>query len=61
MVTYHNPQLKDTFGPQGVKARKIVLNYSNAKKVEVDGEQLKGKQAKDVREGIVERIDVFFS
>ncbi len=33
MVTYHNPSLKDTFGPQGVKAQKIVLTYPAGKSV----------------------------
>ena len=58
MVTYHNPKLKDTFGNQGVKVQKIVLTYPNAKKVEIAGGVLAELYAKDVREGVVNRIDV---
>jgi hypothetical protein len=61
MVTYHNPKLKDTFGSQGVKAQRIVLTYPNAKTVEIAGSELKGDQALDVREGAVERVDVYLN
>jgi len=61
MVTYHNPKLKDTFGPKGVKAEKIVLSYSKARKVEITGGSLKGAHALDVREGAVNSIDVFLN
>jgi hypothetical protein len=59
MVTYHNPRLKDTFGPLGVKARKIVLTYPGHKVIEIAGGILGESHALDVREGVVERIDVF--
>jgi hypothetical protein len=61
MVTYHNPQLKDTFGDKGVKAQRIVLTYySNGKKIEVIGGKLGESYARDVREGNVKTIDVYF-
>ena len=59
MVTYHNPQLKDTFGPKGVKAQKIVLTYPDCKSVEIAGGVLSESYALDVREGAVTSIDVF--
>ncbi len=61
IVTYHNPRLKDTFGSQAVKPQKIVLSYPHAKKVEIAGEILKEAHALDVREGKIERIDVFLN
>ena len=61
MVTYHNPKLKDTFGPQGVKAQKIVLTYPNAKSVEIAGGVLGESHALDVREGKLISIDVYFN
>ena len=61
MVTYHNPKLKDTFGPQGVNTQKIVLTYPNRKVVEVEGGVLSESLVLDVREGVVNRIDVFLS
>ncbi|MBF0570278.1 MAG: hypothetical protein HQL12_00255 [Candidatus Omnitrophica bacterium] len=61
MVVYHNPKLKDTFGNQGVKAQKIVLTYPNQKIVKIDAGVLSESQALDVREGAVDRIDVFLN
>jgi len=61
MVTYHNPRLKDTFGPQGVRPQKIVLAYPNGKSIEIAGGLLGESHALDVREGAVERIDVFLN
>jgi len=61
MVTYHNPRLKDTFGPQGVKVQKIVLTYPDGKKAEIAGEVLSEVYALDVREGRVRDIDVYFN
>ena len=60
-VTYHNPQLKDTFGAQGAKAQKIVLSYPNAKKVEISGGVLSQVHALDVREARVKNIDVYLN
>jgi hypothetical protein len=59
MVTYHNPKLKDTFGPQGVKAQKIVLIYLNGKKEEVLAGVLGESHAVDVREGRLKSVDVY--
>jgi hypothetical protein len=59
LVVYHNPKLKDTFGPQGVSAHKIILTYPNRKTVEISAGILQESQAIDVREGVVSRIDVF--
>jgi hypothetical protein len=59
MVTYHNPRLKNTFGPNGVKAQKIVLVYPEGNSVEIAGGVLSEPHAMDVREGVVEHIDVF--
>jgi hypothetical protein len=59
MVTYHNPRLKDTFGPKGVKAQKIVLTYPDRKSIEIAGGVLNESHAMDVREGAVTSVDVF--
>jgi hypothetical protein len=61
LVVYHNPDLKDTFGPEGVQAQKIVLTYPNRKPVEINTGLLPEAQAVDVREGKVDRVDVFLS
>jgi len=59
MVTYHNPRLKDTFGPKGVGPKKIVLAYPDRKSIEITGGVLGESHALDVREGVVNRIDIF--
>ncbi len=61
MVTYHNPQMKDTFGVQGAKAQKIILTYPNRQRIEVSGAILSQSHALDVREGVVKSIDVYFN
>jgi len=60
LVVYHNPKRRDTFGPNGVSPAKITLTYAGRKNpVTVDGGTLTGAAALDVRNGKVERIDVF--
>ena len=59
MVTYHNPKMKDTFGKDDVRTQKIVLTYPNRKIVEIDGGVLNETYAKVVRDGLVDRIDVY--
>jgi len=61
MVTYHNPQLRDTFGKQGVKAQKIILTYPVGKGVEITGGVLNEAHALDVREGKIKSIDVYLN
>ncbi len=61
MVTYHNPKLKNTFGPQGVKAHKIVLTYPSRNKVEIQGGILNESHALEVRNGLVKAIDVYLN
>jgi len=61
MVTYHNPRLKDTFGPKGVKAQKIVLTYPDHKSIEIAGGVLGESLSLDVREGKLESIDVYLN
>ena len=61
MITYHNPKLKDTFGDKGVKAQKIVLTYPNGKSVEITGGTLTQEHALDVRNGSVEKINIYFN
>ncbi|MBF0504538.1 MAG: cellobiose phosphorylase [Candidatus Omnitrophica bacterium] len=61
LVVYHNPFLKDTFGSKAARAQKTVLTYPGRKSVEVSGGVLEEASALDVREGKVDRIDVYFS
>lgn len=59
LVVYHNPKRKDTFGAQGVSARKIIVSYAKGgRKVEIDGALVSGDAAEDIRQGKAERVDV---
>lgn len=60
LVVYYNPKHRDTFGPKAASPVQMTLRYTGRKKpVEVDGGLLAGDAALDVRNGKVERIDVF--
>ena len=61
IVCYHNPKLKDTFGNQGVMVQKIILTYPKTRIVDISGGLLQGSHALDVRDGLVERVDVFLN
>ena len=58
LVVYHNPARKDTFGPQALSARRIVLKYRGHRSEELVGEAIPSPFALDVRDGKVERIDI---
>ncbi|MEH7444109.1 cellobiose phosphorylase [Bacillus sp. JJ1122] len=57
-VTYHNPDRKNTYGEDGAKTVKYVL-HSDGSQVEIQGERIQGSYAKKVRDGLVERIEVY--
>lgn len=58
LVVYHNPKRRDTFGPQAVKASKIVLTYPKNQRIEIEGATVKGHAAEDIRQGKLDRIDI---
>ncbi|MFH0753580.1 MAG: hypothetical protein V2A70_03340 [Candidatus Omnitrophota bacterium] len=58
LVVYHNPQRKDTFGPQHVEPRRVVLHYVGKKIRKIDSGVIPSPYALDVRSGKVMRIDV---
>ena len=53
-VVYHNPQKKDTFGPGGVKAFKILWD-----KVSIEGDTVPAPYAEQIRTRQLKRIDVY--
>lgn len=58
-VTYHNEKKLATYGENKVKVVKYILHYEDLKQVEVNGDQVKGDLAYDIREGLVNKIDVY--
>jgi hypothetical protein len=57
-VTYHNPSRRNTFGDEGAKTVKYVLQM-NGEEVEVHGDKLQDAYAQAVRDGKVSRMDVY--
>ncbi|WP_232460917.1 cellobiose phosphorylase [Thermococcus gorgonarius] len=58
-VTYHNPAKVDTWKLNLGKVR-ILLHLNDGRKVEVEGNKVKGELARAVRDGKVASIDVYF-
>jgi hypothetical protein len=55
-VTYHNPSRKSTFGADGVKVQKIVIDDT---KEEVLGNMLCGEIARRIRNGEIKELSVY--
>ncbi len=59
LVVYHNPNRKATFGPEAARIMEMDLTAFNGEKKSFSGAKLGGDLARKVREGSIERIDVF--
>jgi hypothetical protein len=58
-VTYHNPRRLDTFAP-GMQIQRIVLHQSHHNSILVPGPVVPAPFAEMVRDGKIERIEVYF-
>ena len=61
LVVYHNAQRKDTFGEAAAQVVSYRLEYHDGRQETVSGGVLGASNARDVREGRVDRIDVDLS
>ncbi|MBS3815168.1 MAG: cellobiose phosphorylase [Hadesarchaea archaeon] len=61
LVVYHNDSRKDTFGEDKAEPESYRLKYYDGKEEVVNKEVLEESIARDVRNGLVERIDVSLS
>ena len=59
VVVYHNNKRKNTFGKDSARTASYTLTYTDGKVYESQGDILDTPLANDVREGQIERIDVF--
>jgi hypothetical protein len=59
-VTYHNPRRLDTYQP-GVSIQKIIIHPANAQPLEILSDTLPAPYARQVREGQIPALDLFFS
>lgn len=59
LVIYHNPKRGDTFDQNGVKITGYKLVTKDGEKIEVDGEKVYPPYSEKIRDGKVNRVDVF--
>ncbi len=60
LVVYHNPKRKNTYAPSKTEIEKIIINYPGKKeKVSLSHGVIHEPCSLDIREGKVERIDIF--
>ena len=59
LVVYHNEKRKNTYGKDGTRITSYALKYADGKTCELQGKGLGSAIAQDIRNGQVERIDVF--
>ena len=57
LVIYHNEKRKNTFGRDGARVVSYTLRYRDGRVVESEGGTLDTVYAKEVRAGLIERID----
>ena len=58
LVTYENPQRKNTYGENSAKIQNYKLTYWDGSEKIVEGAVVSGKAAHDVREGKIKNIEV---
>lgn len=60
LVVYHNPERRDTFGPDRVHIHGFRLQSAEGKTIELEGSVVSSPLAAQIRDGVFPRIDVFF-
>jgi len=58
LISYHNPKMRDTYGPQAVLPRSYRLTYTDGRTKTFDEVGLSADAAQAVRSRLVRRIDV---
>ncbi len=58
-VVYHNPRLKNTAGSDSVNPRFMTLRYKDGQKAELKRNTIPHPYSRDIREGKVDRIDIY--
>lgn len=57
-VTYHNPEKRDTFGPQAATISSITVHKNDGTTLRVDGSVIAGRLAEDIRSGNVKKLEI---
>lgn len=61
LLVYHNDTLKNTFGEEGVRAARIVLQGDGEERLEFLGDTISAPYAAGVRNGAYNRIDIWLA
>jgi len=61
LVVYHNEKMKDTFGKECVKIKKIKLTYNNKKTYLIKSSMVKAQRAHDIRDGLISQMDIILN
>lgn len=61
LIIYHNSSLKDTFGEAAALVKSFELTYNDGKKCTVTGSKIVGEKAYDIRNGLIEQIDIILN
>ncbi|MBU1998840.1 MAG: cellobiose phosphorylase, partial [Candidatus Omnitrophica bacterium] len=59
MVTYHNPRMKNTFGPDCVRIRRISFKDQLGNPVELSSSLIPAPYAQQIRSRLIQRIDIY--
>lgn len=59
LVVYHNPKRRNTFGPNKCQVKEIALTYPGRRPVKINLNFIVEPHATDIRNGQVERIDIY--
>ncbi|MNP60153.1 hypothetical protein D3C76_1552060 [compost metagenome] len=57
-MTYHNPEKRDTFGPQAATISSITVHKNYGTTLRVDGSVIAGGIAEDIRSGNVKKLEI---
>jgi len=53
--------MKDTFGKECVKIKKIKLTYNNKKTYLIKSSMVKAQRAHDIRDGLISQMDIILN
>lgn len=58
-VVYHNLKMKDTFGKNAVRPKKIIFNDKDGNLVEIPSDTIPSPYAQQIRSGQIQRINIY--
>ena len=61
LVVYHNPEQKDTFGPDKAEIIGYKITTEEGRELEVDGDEIRGEMAHRIRNREIQQIDIYLN